>query len=358
MFDNIYKGKKVLITGITGFKGSWLKLLLEKLGAKVIGYALEPNTNPNMFNIINDNENTIYGDIRDEKKLTNEFNKFNPDIIFHLAAQPLVRKSYKYPKETYETNVIGTLNVYEAARKCNNLKAIVSITTDKCYENKEWEYGYREIDPMGGYDPYSSSKGCVEILSASYRRSFLEEEGILLATARAGNVIGGGDWAEDRLIPDFVRAVIKEKEIVIRNPLATRPWQHVLEPLCGYLTLGAELLKGNKEFTGGWNFGPNDSDILSVSDVLDRCIDVFGKGSYVLDKNSQPHEAMLLKLDISKAKNRLKWNPVYDVDTAINKTISWYKKYYESKIDMKEYSINQIKEYINEAKRLGIKWSV
>lgn len=344
-----YRGKRVLVTGHTGFKGTWLTLILKKLGAEVLGYSLEPNTNPSLFNICNlHNEiKNVYGDIRNSAFLEEIVKEFNPDIIFHLAAQPLVRLSYKNPKLTYETNVIGTLNVYEAARKCSNLKAIVSITTDKCYENREWVYGYRENDPMGGYDPYSSSKGCVELLSNSYRNSFFEKEGILLATCRAGNVIGGGDWAEDRLIPDFVRAVSKNEKIIIRNPLATRPWQHVLEPLSGYLKIGEKLLEGKKEFAEGWNFGPNDSDILSVKDILDESIKVWGKGAYELDKNENPHEAMSLKLDISKARINLKWKPQYDVYKAVNETINWYKNYYAGSYDMKKYTEEQIENYFN-----------
>lgn len=349
LFNNTYKNKKVFITGHSGFKGSWLTIYLQKIGAKVLGYSLEPNTEPNLFSICDVKEGitNVFGDIRDEEKLTKTMLKFKPDIIFHLAAQPIVRQSYKEPKLTYETNVMGTLNVYEAARKCDSVKAIVSITTDKCYENKEWIYGYRENDPMGGYDPYSSSKACVELLSSSYRRSFFEEKGTLLATTRAGNVIGGGDFAEDRLIPDFARSILKEKPIIIRNPLATRPWQHVLEPLSGYLALGAELLNGNIEFATAWNFGPNDSDILSVQDILDECIKVLDKGSYELDRSFQPHEANSLKLDISKAKAELKWQPVKNIHKAIEDTMSWYKNYFEGNTDMREYTINQIQEYIN-----------
>ena len=347
---NQYKNRRVLITGHTGFKGSWLTMILKELGAEVLGYSLEPEREPNLFTICNVKEGiqNVFGDIRDEEHLNKVINDFKPEIIFHLAAQPLVRLSYKDPKTTYDVNVMGTLNVYEAARKSGSVQAIVAITTDKCYENKEWVYGYRENDPMGGYDPYSSSKGCMELLSSSYRRSFLEEEGILLATARAGNVIGGGDWAEDRLIPDFVRSVSSNKKLVIRNPLATRPWQHVLEPLSGYLQLGAKLLEGNKEFASGWNFGPNDTDVLSVQDILDESIKVWGKGKYELDKSAQPHEAMLLKLDISKAKALLKWHPRYNVYKAIRSTINWYKAYYDRKADMKEYSIKQINKYFDE----------
>ena len=360
LFNNTYKNKRVFITGHSGFKGSWLVMYLKELGADILGYSLEPNTEPSIFSICNIQEGitNIFGDIRDEEKLTDAMLSFKPDIIFHLAAQPIVRTSYKEPKSTYETNVIGTLNLYEAARKCDSVKAIVSITTDKCYENKEWVYGYRENESMGGYDPYSSSKACVEILSSSYRRSFLQEQGIALATARAGNVIGGGDWAQDRLIPDFIRAVSEEESITIRNPLATRPWQHVLEPLSGYLALGAELLSEKQEFGAAWNFGPNDSDVLSVGDILDECIKVWGIGRYEIDKSKQLHEAMLLKLDISKAKAKLKWSPVYNVYKAVEECINWYKAYYEGNTDMRKYSIDQIDDYICKARSNNIRWSM
>jgi len=359
-FREAYKGKKVFITGHTGFKGTWLTMWLKELGAEVCGYSLEPNTNPSMYSICNveDDIISVFGDIRDEYNLYVAMREFNPDIIFHLAAQPIVRLSYQEPKLTYETNVIGTLNVYEAARKCNSVQAIVSITTDKCYENKEWVYGYRETDSMGGHDPYSSSKGCVELLTASYRRSFFEEKGILLASARAGNVIGGGDWAEDRLIPDFVKGVSKNEPIIIRNPLATRPWQHVLEPLSGYLWLGAELLSGKSELATGWNLGPKDSDVLSVEDILKESIKEWGKGSYELDSLANPHEANLLKLDISKARAELKWTPVNNVYKTVHNTIEWYKNYYEGKIDMRNYTIRQIRDYVENAKIKKIKWSV
>lgn len=346
MFTDEYKGKKVLVTGSTGFKGSWLITYLSYLGAEVLGYSLDINTNPSLFEIINENKvNTIIGDIRDEVSLTKAVSDFKPDIVFHLAAQPLVRDSYINPKETYETNVIGTLNLYEAVRKCDSTKAIVTITTDKCYENKEWVYGYRECDPMGGFDPYSSSKGCCELLSSSYRRSFFEKEGKLLATVRAGNVIGGGDWAKDRLIPDFVKAVSKDETVIIRSPRATRPWQHVLEPLTGYLMVGAELLNGNKEMASGWNFGPND--VLDVQNVLEQAIKVWGRGSYEIAEDAEYHEAHSLKLDISKAKAILKWEPKYDVYTAIEKTIEWYKCFYDGDTDMKLYTERQIEDYIS-----------
>ncbi|MGL4108632.1 CDP-glucose 4,6-dehydratase [Clostridium sp. LP20] len=361
VFESIYRNKKVFITGHTGFKGTWLSLWLKELGAELLGYSLEPNTEPSMFKLCNmeNNITSVIGDIRDSEKLEKTIVEFKPDIIFHLAAQPLVRLSYRDPKNTYETNVIGTLNVYEAARKCSSVKAIVSITTDKCYENKEWSYGYREIDPMGGYDPYSSSKGCAEILTSSYRNSFFNELGVGIASTRAGNVIGGGDWAEDRLIPDFVRAVSKDETLFIRNPMATRPWQHVLEPLSGYLWLGASLLHDKEKFSSGWNFGPNYNDILSVEAILNLAISSWGKGRYDFDKSLQPHEANLLKLDISKAMAELKWQPVYNVEAAVKNTIDWYKKYYDNKFaDMKQFTINQIREYVQEANKKKILWSV
>lgn len=360
-FKSIYKGKKVLVTGHTGFKGSWLCLWLKELGADVIGYSLSPNTNPSFFKVLNlDQEITsIIGDIRDEKYLTEVMEKYKPEIVFHLAAQPLVRVSYFEPKATYETNVIGTLNVFEAVRKSCSVKAIVNITTDKCYENKEWIYGYREIDPMGGYDPYSSSKGCVELLTNSYRLSFFDNLNISVASVRAGNVIGGGDWAEDRLVPDIARAISKNKEIITRSPNATRPWQHVLEPLSGYLWIGALMLENQNNYSEGWNFGPNDNDVLSVEEVIKKSIKVWGKGDYIVGNcENKLHEANLLKLDISKVKAKLKWRPVYNSDKAIEETIKWYKEFYvNKKFNAKEFSINQINEYVKEAKNNNVIWS-
>ncbi|MBK5241001.1 CDP-glucose 4,6-dehydratase [Clostridium sp.] len=359
-FNNIYKGKKVLVTGHTGFKGSWISIWLKNLGAEVIGYSLDAPTEPSMFEIckLNEKITSIIGDIREEKKLNEVFEKYKPEIVFHLAAQPLVRLSYKSPKETYEINVMGTVNVLEAAKNSSSVKGVVVITTDKCYENKEWVYGYRETDPMGGYDPYSSSKGCAELIVSSYRNSFYDERGIGLSSVRAGNVIGGGDWAEDRLIPDFVRSVSEEKSIVIRNPIATRPWQHVLEPLSGYLWLGSEMLKDAKKYNSGWNFGPRDTDVLSVEGILKLSIKAWGKGNIELEENAQPHEANLLKLDISKAKAHLKWHPVYDVNKAVDRTIQWYKNYYGNKNEnMYEYTLKQIVEYVEEAKIQNLMWS-
>lgn len=354
MFNNIYKGKKVFLTGVTGFKGSWLALWLRSLGADVLGYALEPNTNPSMFEELRIyGECKIeYGNILNTKHLEHAMSEFKPDIVFHLAAQPLVRLSYKEPKLTYETNVIGTLNVLEAARKCPSVKAFVNVTTDKCYENKEVARGYKEDDPMGGYDMYSSSKGCVEILSSSFRRSFLQEDNsYAMATARAGNVIGGGDWALDRLIPDCIRYINENKPIEIRNPIAVRPWQHVLEPLSGYLLLGQKLLEEGKKYAEGFNFGPKEESVLKVADVAQKVVENYGKGEVVVHKRDDLHEANLLMLNIKKAKKVLGWKPTYTADKAIEKTVEWYRHFYANDVDMNEFTMKQIREFEE-----SIKW--
>ena len=349
MYNNIYRNKKVFITGHTGFKGSWLSIWLQTLGAKVCGYSLKPNTNPSMYqelNIENKIEKSIIGNILDYETLENSINDFQPEIIFHLAAQPIVRLSYKEPKLTYETNVIGTLNVLEVARKCKSVRAFVNVTTDKCYENKEIARGYKEDEPMGGYDMYSSSKGCVEIMSSSYRRSFLQEEDSMsMATARAGNVIGGGDWAEDRLIPDCIRYINQNKAIEIRNPIAVRPWQHVLEPLSGYLLLGQKLLEKGKDYAEGFNFGPNEESVLKVSEVAQKIIDNYNKGEVIVHKKDNLHEANLLMLNIEKAKTVLNWTPTYTANEAIKETVEWYKHFYAKDTDMYQYTIQQIKNY-------------
>jgi len=349
MFNNIYQNKKVFLTGHTGFKGSWLALWLTKLGAKVCGYSLAPNTNTSMFkelDIESKIEKSIIGDILDYEKLQKAMHDFQPDIVFHLAAQPLVRLSYSEPILTYQTNVIGSLNVLEAARYCNSVKAFVNITTDKCYENKELSRGYKEDEPMGGYDMYSSSKGCVEIMSSSFRHSFLQEDGTMaMATARAGNVIGGGDWAQDRLIPDCIKSINKNKPIEIRNPLAVRPWQHVLEPLSGYLLLGQKLLENGKQFAEGFNFGPKEESVLKVSEVAQKLVEKYGKGEFVVHKKDDLHEANLLMLNIDKAKDVLGWTPTYTADKAISKTVEWYKHFYDIDTDMYELTIRQIEEY-------------
>ena len=349
MFNNVYRGKKIFLTGHTGFKGSWLALWLVKLGARVCGYSLAPNTHPSMFlelNISEQSEKSVIGDIPDAKNLEKAISDFQPDIVFHLAAQPLVRLSYSEPVLTYQTNVIGTLNVLEAARKCKSVKAFVNVTTDKCYENKEVARGYKEDEPMGGYDMYSSSKGCVEIMSASYRRSFLMGEGTFaMATARAGNVIGGGDWALDRLIPDCVIAINKGEKIEIRNPVAVRPWQHVLEPLSGYLLLGQKLLENGKKYAEGFNFGPDENNVLHVSDVAQRVVDFYGKGEVIVQKRDNLHEAGLLMLNIEKAKKVLGWTPSLTADEAVRETVEWYKAFYAGNIDMLKFTFVQIKEY-------------
>lgn len=342
---NCYKNKKILLTGASGFKGSWLALWLNSLGANVLGYSLEPNTTPSMSKElkIESKIKNVFGDIRDREKLEKIFNEFQPEVVFHLAAQPLVRLSYSEPLNTYETNVIGTLNVLEAARKCGSVKAFVNVTTDKCYENKEINRGYREDEPMGGHDMYSSSKGCVEIMSSSYRRSFLEHS-YAMATARAGNVIGGGDWALDRLIPDCVRFINEQKKIEIRNPIATRPWQHVLEPLSGYLTLGKNLLEEGQKYAEGFNFGPNADSVLTVADVAQKVIEYYGAGEVIIHKKDNLHEANLLMLDIAKAEKVLGWTPTYTADEAVKNTVEWYKRFYNGE-NMYDFTIEQIKNY-------------
>lgn len=354
MFNNIYQGKRVFLTGHTGFKGSWLALWLTSLGAKVCGYSLAPNTNPSMFTelgIENRIEKSVIGDILDEELLNKTFQEFQPEVVFHLAAQPLVRLSYAEPVLTYKTNVIGTLNVLEAARRCESVKAFVNITTDKCYENKEVSRGYREDEPMGGHDMYSSSKGCVEIMSSSFRRSFLQN-GYAMATARAGNVIGGGDWALDRLIPDCVRYINAGEKIEIRNPVAVRPWQHVLEPLSGYLLLGEKLLEYGADYADGFNFGPNEDSVLKVAEVAQKVTEFYGRGDVVVHKRDDLHEANLLMLNIEKAEKVLGWIPTYTANEAIKKTVEWYKHFYAKNIDMYDFTIEQIKNYEE-----SIKWN-
>lgn len=350
---NIYRTKKVMVTGHTGFKGSWLSLWLSELGAQVIGYALKPETEPNLFTALNlkDTVSHHIGDIRDFAKLNNVVKASKPDMVIHLAAQPLVRRSYLEPKYTYEVNVLGTVNVLEAVRQSNTVRAVINVTSDKCYENKEQLIGYKETDPMGGYDPYSSSKGCAELVTAAYIKSFFnpakyKSHKVAVASVRAGNVIGGGDWAEDRLVPDSIKALAKNKTIVIRNPYAIRPWQYVLEPLYGYLLLGSHLLRGNTEFIGGWNFGPKDKNIANVGTVVKKVIDFWGNGAYKISGDKALHEAAILKLNINKAVNLLKWHPQIDIRQALAKTVQWYKDFYTRKTNMRLVSIKQIQEHM------------
>lgn len=344
-----WQGKKVYLTGHTGFKGSWLALWLAEMGAMVKGYALNPPTSPSLFeeaNVAEKIESEI-GDIRNLDQLSKSMQEFNPDILIHMAAQPLVRLSYKEPLETYETNVMGTAKVLESARGCSGLKAIVSVTTDKCYENKEWVWGYREDEPMGGYDPYSSSKGCAELVTSAYRRSFMQEQGVGLASARAGNVIGGGDWAEDRLIPDILRAFEKNQDVVIRNPASTRPWQHVLEPLSGYLVLAQALYETPSDYAEGWNFGPFDEDAQPVDWILDRMVKQWPNANWVLDKEAHPHEAGYLKLDISKAKSRLNWRPTWRLENTLERIVKWHQAWL-NKEDMQVKCLQEINDYMRD----------
>ena len=350
MIDSeFWQGKRVYLTGHTGFKGSWLSLWLSSMGVIVKGYALNPPTSPSLFDeakITNKIDSEI-GDIRDLNKLTVSMVEFNPDILIHMAAQPLVRLSYKEPLETYETNVMGTVKVLEAARSCPNLKSIVSVTTDKCYENKEWVWGYREDDPMGGHDPYSSSKGCAELVSSAYRRSFMQEKNVGLATVRAGNVIGGGDWANDRLIPDILRAFEKNKPVVIRNPSSTRPWQHVLEPLSGYLVLAQALYEDPTSYAEGWNFGPHDEDAKPVDWILNHMVASWPGASWQLDQDAHPHEAGYLKLDVSKAKVKLNWQPAWHLEHTLAKIVHWHQAWLNQE-DMQALCLQEINEYMRD----------
>jgi CDP-glucose 4,6-dehydratase len=345
---SFWKDKKVFLTGHTGFKGSWLSLWLQSMGAVVKGYSLAPPTNPSLFLVadVAKNMESQIGDIRDLGLLKESMLTFNPDVLIHMAAQPLVRLSYIEPVETYTTNVIGTVNVLEAARNCPNLRAIVSVTTDKCYENKEWAWGYREDEPMGGHDPYSSSKGCAELVTSAYRNSFFNSnDTAALATARAGNVIGGGDWADDRLIPDILKAFENSKSVVVRNPLSTRPWQHVLEPLSGYLVLAEQLHEKGGEFAQAWNFGPKDEDCKPVNWILDKMVTTWGDGAgWELDTNNNPHEAGFLKLDCSKAKQKLFWEPKWNLEHTLHSIVTWHKSWI-NKEDMQQKCLQEIELY-------------
>lgn len=361
LFSGIYENRRVLVTGHTGFKGSWLVYWLEQMGAKVCGYSTEAPSNPAHIDSLELNIENNIGDIRDLKNLSNVLEKFQPEIVFHLAAQPLVRLSYKDPIETYETNVIGTLKVYEACRNCKSVSSIVTITTDKVYENNEWLWGYRENDRLGGKDPYSSSKAAMEILTASYIHSYFHpdnfnEHNMLIATARAGNVIGGGDWAQDRLIPDIIKASLDKKPVEIRSPHSTRPWQHVLEPLSGYLLLGQKLLERKHEYASAYNFGPAVEEDLSVKLVVEELKKYWDKIDYIIkEPKVKLHEATLLKLDCTKAKLKLNWHPVYDAKKALEVTIKWYKSYYESNELLTK---NDLATYIAKAKELNCIWSI
>lgn len=352
---SFWAGKRVFLTGNTGFKGAWLSIWLTEIGAQVFGYALDPPTVPSLFALAGLAEKTdsAIGDIRDRESLARAVSDARPDVIIHMAAQPLVRLSYEEPILTYETNVMGTANVLEAARSCPSLRSIVVVTTDKCYENREWPWGYRENESLGGYDPYSSSKACSEIVAAAYRASFFNpveygrKHRVAVATARAGNVIGGGDWAKDRLVPDIVRSISKGEKVRIRSPLAIRPWQHVLEPLSGYLLVAQRLFEQGCEYAEAWNFGPYDSDARPVRWIVERlCASWPGARGFEIDDNPQPHEAAYLKLDCSKANFRLGWTPTWTLSTALEKIVQWNLEYAQGR-DMYQASVSQIGEFLS-----------
>jgi len=347
VIPEFWAGKRVLITGHTGFKGSWISLWLQKMGAEVFGFSLPPPTKPALFEEANvaDGMVSVTGDISDFNVVQHAVNEILPDIVIHMAAQPLVRYSYQQPIETFSTNVMGTIHLLEAVRNVGSAKVVINVTTDKCYENKEMFWGYREDEPMGGYDPYSSSKGCSELLTRAYKRSYYENADISLASARAGNVIGGGDWSSDRLLPDILRALQSKRSVVIRNPNAIRPWQHVLEPLSGYLVLAQHLYFDGSEFSGAWNFGPNDEDARPVQWIVENMIGRWGSDcSWQLDGYEHPHEANYLKLDISKAKSLLGWKPVWNLNQALEKIIDWHKLWI-SGTNMRVICEQQIKAY-------------
>lgn len=344
-----WKGKKVFITGHTGFKGSWLSLWLQHAGAHICGYSLAPPTNPSLFELARVSENmvSINGDIRDREALATAVEKNSPDIVLHLAAQPLVRLSYKDPVGTFDTNVMGTVNLLEAVRRVDSVKVLLCITSDKCYQNREWYWGYREDEAMGGHDPYSSSKGCSELVVSAYRQSFFASKSdTLIATARAGNVIGGGDWAQDRIIPDVMKAFMQSEPVIIRNPDAIRPWQHVLEPLNGYLKLVEQLWDHGSSFAEGWNFGPHDSDAKTVGWIVENLTRLWADGAGWINDTAggHPHEATYLKLDSSKAKMLLKWSPVMNISKALEMTVEWYRAF-NNQQDMREVTLDQIACY-------------
>jgi len=355
LFGDIYRGKRVLITGHTGFKGSWLALWLNELGAKVTGIALPPDTQPNHWELLELPMDSRQLDIRDADAMQSLVYEIKPEMVFHLAAQPLVRRSYRDPINTWSTNVMGTVNLLEACRQQPGVQAIVAITTDKCYENHEWPWGYRENDRLGGHDPYSASKAGAELVADSYRHAFFTRDiSPLLATGRAGNVIGGGDWSEDRLVPDLIRALENNQSLEIRSPQATRPWQHVLESLSGYLLLGQRLLDGEKAFATAWNFGPEPEGNRTVAEVLGKLNQHWPSLRWHVTEKPQPHEATLLYLDSAKARSQLYWQPVWGIDTTLGKTADWYRARLERKAII---SRAQLDEYIADAARAQVKWA-
>ena len=350
----IYRDKSIVVTGHSGFKGSWLSIWLTELGAEVVGFSIDPPTKPNMFETTRLEEKIthVFGDVRDAQHLQSVFEKYEPEIVFHLAAQPIVRRSYREPSLTFETNVMGTVNVLEAVRQTKCAKTVIVVTSDKCYENKEADYAFKETDPIGGHDPYSASKGCAELVVSAYRNSFFNSHSgsrkVAVASARAGNVIGGGDWGKDRLVPDCMRALSAKNEIVIRNSTSIRPWQHVLEPLSGYLLLGARLHRDGKKYSDAWNFGPSEIEGVTVEEIVKKIMTLWGDGRYRIELSQNAlHEAKLLRLDCGKASKLLGWKPTYSIDEALKETVMWYKEYYQKggANDMYQYTANQIRGY-------------
>lgn len=348
MNSNFWHNRSVFVTGHTGFKGGWISLWLSHMGAKVSGYSINPPSTPNFFTEVqleNHLVRSTIADIRDLGRLSEAMKAAKPSIVIHMAAQALVRESYSTPVETFSTNVMGTVNLLEAARKSNSVEAIVNITTDKCYENKEWIWSYRENDRLGGHDPYSSSKACAELVSSAYRNSFLADAQINLASVRAGNVIGGGDWAADRLIPDFLRARDNGETLRIRSPHAVRPWQHALEPISGYLMLAEKLVKKGADYQGAWNFGSEEADAKPVSWIVEQLCRKIPTAKWEIEGTPQPHEANFLKLDSSKAKMKLNWNQRWSLETALDATIDWHQAW-KQRMTMSAYSIQQIESYL------------
>ncbi len=355
---SFWKNRKVFITGHTGFKGAWLSLWLHAWGARVFGYALDPPTNPSLYELCQIDQvidSTTIADIRDGEALRKAFQMFLPEIVIHLAAQPLVRDSYNIPIETYAVNVMGIVNLCEAVRSCPSVRVVLNVTTDKCYENKEWVWGYRENDRLGGHDPYSSSKACSELVTAAYRNSYFHPDnyarhGVAVASARAGNVIGGGDWAADRLVPDCLQAILRGEKAIIRNPRAIRPWQHVLEPLGGYLLLAQKLYEAGPGFGGAWNFGPHDSDAVPVEQLVKNlCFKWGNDASYIVDEGQYPpHETNFLRLDCSKSRAMLGWRPHWNLDKALDMVIEWTSDFQGGK-DVKKGCLGQIDEYLSRA---------